>query len=217
MKRMVRKTALFLVFVMLTGLFAGCSSLPQFDASKYLQAMLDAAYKNDATLAEELKLATKEEVEQQYNQTIDDTIAAMFGSGGFNASEDLKERYRKIYADIFSKMDYTVKDSRKLSDGSYSVTVTYKQMKLFKPAMKKVRKNLNKVSNTNAQLALESMFTVVADSLEKSLSRDLKYGTEEVMVVHIEIQNHMYVLKKEDAMALTLNLIDEEEVLNSGR
>ena len=211
MKKTKRKVTVLLVVAMIAGLFWGCSSLPDIDASKYVQAVLDAKYKNDATLLEELGAATKEEVEQMHNGAINDTVNAMFAAGGISGNDELKQRYRDIYNDILSRMDYTVKDAQKLSDGTYNVTVTYRKMNLFVPAMKKVRKNLNKVSTASVQSAVDSIFTLLADNLEKTLSKDTEYGIEEVMIVHLVIDDNKYVIKQEDAEALTMNLLDAEE------
>lgn len=213
MKKSKRKVAVLLVVAMIAGLFAGCSSLPEFDASKYLQALLDCIYKNDATQLVELKVMSEEEANTVYNSTLDLTVANTFS--GMQASDEMKQRYRDIYADIFSKVNYTVKTSQKQADGSYIVTVEYKKMKLFAPTIKKIRKNLNKVSNSNVQLYLESFFTLMADSLEESLSKDLKYGNSEMIIMHIDIVDHMYKLKNEDITALTTGLIDMEAVANA--
>lgn len=213
MKKTKRKVAVLLVVVMIAGLFAGCSSLPEFDASKYLQALLDCIYKNDTTQLAELKVMSEEEADTVYNSTLDLTVANTFS--GMQASDEMKQRYRDIYADIFSKVNYTVKTSQKQADGSYIVTVEYKKMKLFAPTIKKIRKNLNKVSNTNVQLYLESFFTLMADSLEDSLSKDLKYGNSEMIIMHIDIVDNMYKLKNEDITALTNGLIDMEAVANA--
>lgn len=206
-----RIVTLLLVFSMVFGLFGGCSSLTDIDASKYVQAVLDAKYKNDATLLEELGVATKEEVEQMHNGAINDTVNAMFAAGGMSGNDELKQRYRDIYNDILSRMDYTVKDAQKLSDGTYNVTVTYRKMNLFVPTMKKVRKNYNKISTASAQSMVDSVFTLLADNLEKTLSKDTEYGIEEVMIVHLVIDKNKYVIKQEDAEALTMNLLDVEE------
>ncbi len=109
-------------------------------------------------------------------------------------------------------MDYTVKDNQKLNDNSYIVTVEYKQMKVLKPAIKKMRKKLSKVSTTNLELYQESFFTLMADRMEKVLSKDLKFGTPEVMVFHVEIKDYKYTLNQEDVMTLMNGLIDFDAV-----
>lgn len=131
---------------------------------------------------------------------------------GVKVSDKLKQRYREIFADLLSKVDYTVKDNQKLNDNSYIVTVEYKQMKVFKPTIKKMRKKLNKVSTTNMDLYYESFFTLMADSIEKVLSKEIKYGIEEVMVFHVDIEDHKYTLNQEDIMTLVMGLIDFDAV-----
>lgn len=171
---------LLLVFALVLGLFGGCAGLPEFDASKYLESQLNVCFKNDSAKSEELGIHTKEEAEADYENMLTQVVDSVFT--GVKVSDKLKQRYREIFADLLSKVDYTVKDNQKLNDNSYIVTVEYKQMKVFKPTIKKMRKKLNKVSTTNMDLYYESFFTLMADSIEKVLSKEIKYGIEEVMV-----------------------------------
>lgn len=201
---------LLLVFALVLGLFGGCAGLPEFDASKYLESQLNVCFKNDSAKSEELGIHTKEEAEADYDRTVNQFMDSFFI--GVSISDKLKQRYREIFADLFSKVDYTVKDNQKLNDNSYIVTVEYKQMKVFKSAIKKMRKKLNKVSTTNQELYQESFFTLMADSMEKVLSKDLKYGTPEVMVFHVEIKDYKYTLNQEDVMTLMNGLIDFDAV-----
>ncbi len=206
-----RITGLFLVFALVLGLFGGCAKLPEFDASKYLESQLNVCFKNDSTKSEELGIhSTKEEAEADFNRTVNQFTDSFFI--GVSISDKLKQRYREIFADLFSKVDYTVKDNQKLNDNSYIVTVEYKQMKVLKPAIKKMRKKLSKVSTTNLELYQESFFTLMADRMEKVLSKDLKFGTPEVMVFHVEIKDYKYTLNQEDVMTLMNGLIDFDAV-----
>ncbi len=201
---------LLLVFALVLGLFGGCAGLPEFDASKYLESQLNVCFKNDSAKSEELGIHTKEEAEADYENMLTQVVDSVFT--GVKVSDKLKQRYREIFADLLSKVDYTVKDNQKLNDNSYIVTVEYKQMKVFKPTIKKMRKKLNKVSTTNMDLYYESFFTLMADSIEKVLSKEIKYGIEEVMVFHVDIEDHKYTLNQEDIMTLVMGLIDFDAV-----
>lgn len=206
-----RKMITFLlVFALVLGLFGGCAGLPEFDASKYLESQLNVCFKNDSAKSEELGIHTKEEAEADYENMLTQVVDSVFT--GVKVSDKLKQRYREIFADLLSKVDYTVKDNQKLNDNSYIVTVEYKQMKVFKPTIKKMRKKLNKVSTTNMDLYYESFFTLMADSIEKVLSKEIKYGIEEVMVFHVDIEDHKYTLNQEDIMTLVMGLIDFDAV-----
>lgn len=57
----VKRIALALVCVLMVGILGGCGS--KFDAQAYLNALLDASYKNDSTAFVEMKIGTAEEAE----------------------------------------------------------------------------------------------------------------------------------------------------------
>lgn len=204
-KKGKRITAWLLVFTLLAGI-TGCAALPKFDAAKFLEASLDYVFKNDTSKAVELGIDTGENLETIHSSMMDQMVESFFT--GVPVSNELKQRYRNIFADLLLKANYTVKDSQKLSDNSYAVTVSYSQMKIFGSTLKKIKKNLNKLSTASKEIYIENYFTLVAESMEKILSDELEYGTEEVMVFHIDLEKNKYKLNMEDVMTLVMGLID---------
>ena len=130
MKQM-KKVALLLCAVFVIGMVAGCSS---FDASAYLKAVLDNSYKNDPTGFVDQKIATKEEADKLYEDGLDQELDSFMTGANVKLSDDVKENFRGIFADLFKAADYKVGEAKKQSDGSYEVTVEYKTLKVFKNA-----------------------------------------------------------------------------------
>ncbi len=207
MKLSKKLAAMLLACVLAAGMFGGCGA--SFDASKYLQAQLDNSYKNDSTLMVEQKIDTKENGEKVYQQVLDQQVNGFFT--GVEVSDDVKSRYRDIFADMLSKADYKVGEAEKQSDGSFKVSVDYKKMKIFAPVMKTIQET-TKDLDTGSETFMDDFFNLMADSLEEELGKGVEFEDAKNMTVRIEIKNKLYTLNTEDTNALTAGLFDSEAV-----
>lgn len=126
MKKMIKKLALIMSCIMMTGMLAGCA---KFDASAYLAALLDNSYKNDSTGIVELGIGTVEEAAALYEEGLSEMSGITAVAG---ASEEQVEGLKEIVADCLAGAKYTVGEAELQDDGSYVVTVTYEQMQVFK-------------------------------------------------------------------------------------
>lgn len=195
-----RKLVLLVACTLMIGVLAGCGA--KFDASKYVQAQMDNSYKNDSSLVVELKYATEEEAQKVYEDEID-TLGDNFFLG-VSVSDDVKSRYAEIFKDMLGKAKYTVNESEKQSDGSYTVAVEYQQLKLFQPTMDKLTENADKIDVSD----LDGYFNMMADYMEEILAGDIEYGEAQKMDVHIEIVNKTYTLNNTDLQTLNNGLFD---------
>lgn len=195
-----RKLVLLVACTLMIGVLAGCGA--KFDASKYVQAQMDNSYKNDSSLVVELKYATEEEAQKVYEDEIDTLVDNFFL--GVSVSDDVKSRYAEIFKDMLGKAKYTVNESEKQSDGSYTVAVEYQQLKLFQPTMDKLTENADKIDVSD----LDGYFNMMADYMEEILSGDIEYGEAQKMDVHIEIVNKTYTLNNTDLQTLNNGLFD---------
>lgn len=208
MKQTKKVTALLLICVMVIAAFTGCGT--PFDASKYVQAQLDNSYKNDSSLALEQKLCTEEEASKLYEEGVDQQVDGFFL--GVTVSDDLKARYRTIFADMLSKADYTVGESEKGSDNSHSVSIEYKKMKIFEPALAATMEKVEDLDATDMDQFQEDFFGLMADCLEEEINSGLEYGDAQTMTMRVEVQNKTYVLNTDDINSLTQGLFDTEAI-----
>lgn len=195
-----RKLVLLVACTLMIGVLAGCGA--KFDASKYVQAQMDNSYKNDSSLVVELKYTTEEEAQKVYEDEIDTLVDNFFL--GVSVSDDVKSRYAEIFKDMLGKAKYTVNESEKQSDGSYTVAVEYQQLKLFQPTMDKLTENADKIDVSD----LDGYFNMMADYMEEILAGDIEYGEAQKMDVHIEIVNKTYTLNNTDLQTLNNGLFD---------
>ena len=81
----------------------------RFDASKYVQAVLDVSYKNKTTLYQEVADVSEKEAKAVFEKNLDATMQ------GFDASDmpdSLKGKYRELFGEIAKKVNYTVGEAQ---------------------------------------------------------------------------------------------------------
>ena len=217
MKKLGKKVALALAGVMIVGVLGGCGN--SFDASKYLQAILDNSYKNDSSAIVEMKIGTKEEATAIYEQGMDAQIDMMTAS--VNLTEEQKTQYKELYANIFGQAKYTVGEAEKQEDGSYVVTVSYEQMNIFEPAMTayldKVAQIITEMATAQTQPTDEELKKEMVDALRVCMEESLNHVTyEEVATttVRIEVVDKEWKPNEEDIQKLTNLLFDNEDATN---
>ena len=208
--------SLLLAAMMALGmLLTGCGA--QFDASAYVQALLDNSYKNDPSGIVEQEMGTEEEANALYEEGLDTEMESL--TSGITISDELKAEYRAVFADMFAKAKYTVGESEKLEDGSYEVTVKYETMKIFEPAMTTYEESLAQLQeewSVNVP-SDEEMYEQIYGLLKDCISEELpnaEYGAEESMIVRVEIVDNMYSPNQEDLLNLELALFDMDAMNN---
>ena len=202
--RMKKSISLAAICMLVISMLAGCGT--KFDASKYVQAQLDNSFKNDSSLIVEQKNASAEEASDVYEQGVDTVVDNFFI--GVSVSDDLKERYRKVFQEMFKKAEYTVKDATKQDDGSYSVVVEYKKMKFFEPALEQLKAKAEEMNSDD----VNDYFDALAEIMEGILADGVEYGDAQTMDVHVEIQNKMYTINSSDIQKMNNEIFDFDKV-----
>lgn len=199
MMKKMKKLAVMLVCVMMIGVLGGCGN--SFDASEYTKALLDNSYKNDPSGIVKLKIGTEEEAAEIYEQGIDAEMAALGTSS--DMSEEMAAEYRKVVSDILAGAKYTVGESEKQDDGSYVVTITYEQMKIFEPAMEAYTEDITALLTELTEAAMageevpsdaelyEQIYASLKDCLVDALA-NVTYAEPATTTVRIELVNKEY-------------------------
>ncbi|MDD6481103.1 MAG: hypothetical protein PUF65_02330 [Lachnospiraceae bacterium] len=202
--RMKKSISLLAVCLLVVGILTGCGT--KFDAGKYVQAQLDNSFKNDSSLIVEQKIAEADEAKEVYEQGIDTVVDNFFL--GVTVSDDLKARYKEIFQKMFEKAEYTIKESAKQDDGSYTVTIEYKKMKFFEPALEQLK---DKAEDMNSD-DVNDYFEALADIMEGIINDGVEYGDAKTMDIHVEIQNKVYTINSTDIQTLNNEIFDFDKV-----
>lgn len=215
----MRKLALTLIAVLTAGLLAACGN--SFDASRYINALLDNSYKNDSTAFVEMKIGTEEEAKALYEQGLQAEIDAMLAD--MDISEKQLEGFRTIIGEILGRAKYTVGEAEKQGDGSYVVTVTYEQLNVFVPAMEAYYAVIEQMLTDWTEAALageetpteEEMMAQMIDELKVCLEDALANATYDEPVtttITIEMVDKVYTPREADLLDLETKMFDVEEM-----
>lgn len=113
---------LFIVF----GTLACLGVFREFNAQRYVSAVLDQTFKGDVEDAVEMiEGATEEASYAQYEAGIESFVKNTFLNGSEIDSE-LEAQYIDLCKKIFAKMEYSVQEAEKVKDGEFDVPVTYR-------------------------------------------------------------------------------------------
>lgn len=213
MKKKITKILFLLIGVLLLGIVGGCTS--DKSVKTYLQALLDASYKNDSGAFVEMKLGTAEEAQALYEQGIDTGLDVFCSRLG--VYDEYKEDFRQIYMDMLGKVHYTVENAEKQSDGSYIVTVTYEKMNIFKPALALHQENVaamtDEWANASEPPAEEEMVAAVYTEFKNSMETvlaEVQYDAAASLTVRIELVDNVYTPNTDDIAELEKVLFDGE-------
>ena len=187
MKAMLRKSSLLvLVFAMALGMLAGCRMKPE-DAKAYVQATLDAGYKEDFGEYTKITESTKEEAQKLFDSNID-TVTNSLGLSQFGVSEEMTEKYRELLKETFSKAKYTVGDVKE-TDGGFEVKVSAEPMQMFvgledaligelEKKVKESKEDLDEAAIT--QLTVDILYDILSQRLA-----EVTYGDAQEVTVHV--------------------------------
>lgn len=194
----------------------GCGK--KFDASGYTKAVLDLGTKGKIEQYREFTGASSDEAKEQYNSFVD---AEMKEFDSLGISEELLGKYREYVVSLMSNTKYEVKEAKEDKDGSFSVDVVVKPVKVFegiKDTMtQKVQEYTEQVQQAamqNQQVPTDEELTehigqLLYDTLNASLS-DIQYGEAVTQTVHVKEtkEKNVWEIPQEEVETLFVSLLD---------
>ncbi len=127
-KKKIMITAAVLIVLAAAALIGAWMYMNRFDPVRYVQAVLDASYKKQTEDYVEITGVSEEEAGQIFEDNLDATMEQFASSP---MPEDLKPKYRELFAQLAGHVSYTVGEAVHEEDGSYSVPVKVKPLTLF--------------------------------------------------------------------------------------
>lgn len=119
-----------IMIAMCAVILSACSKQPDFNAKSYVQSSLDAyyhgEYKNYANLLEISEKDAKKEIEEDFNESIQQQ---------FDDSDNITDKgiadYAKKLVEVKKLAKYKVQDEKKDEDGVYTVSVQVEPSNVF--------------------------------------------------------------------------------------
>lgn len=108
-------------------LFSACGARA-YDASGYVKSMLDSQTRGEFDQYVKLTDSTKEEAQELYDENIEVQMDSMEEYG---LSDELMEKYRELFKNMFKQSKYTVGEAKKGDDDSFTVPVEVEKFQLF--------------------------------------------------------------------------------------
>ena len=202
------KKKLFVFLMILTmGILSGCGMTAE-EASDFVKASLDAAYKGEFDAFVEITDSTPEGAKAMYEENIIHTMEAA-GFSDMDISDELTKQYRQLFLDISKVANYTVGDAKETENGEYEVEVKIYPLTLFAQVsedevteavidridgMKKYPSD-NKI----VQITFEELYDIYAEKMKEPEYSD------EIVVQTVGVHKNeegMFYISEEDMLAL---------------
>ncbi len=189
----------------------------RFDPQRYVKAVLDMSYKNQAEEYLEMADISEEEAKAVFENNLDITMEE-FQSAAM--TEDLKEKYRELFGEIAKQVNYTVGEPEKEGDGSYLVPVKVKPVSLFEDTYEEFQTKAQEYADqvTDSVMKGEEMpsdeemqskvYEIYYEVLKENLDKGLLYGEAQDVTLHVgQNDSGEYEINEEDMENLDALLI----------
>lgn len=212
-----KKLKAAVIIAMVCMLFGGCS---RFDAGVYTQAVLDASYKNQTEDYIELTETAKEDAEAFFQKRLNATMEEFKSE---KLSAELENNYRSLFEDVMKQVKYTVGESKKEEDGSYTVNVSVEPVTLFDDTYQSFQKKAEEYAKSVTERVMdgeemptdeevqEEVYKLYYEILKAELDAGVKYGDVRELTLHIiRTEEGDYEINSEDLQMLEENLISRK-------
>jgi len=201
----MNKKIILLLMILTMGILSGCG-MSEEEASEYVKASLDAAYKGEFDDFVSITDSTPEGAKAMYEENIVHTMEAA-GFNEKNLDAELIEKYEQFFLEAMNIADYTIGEAYDTPDGDYEVEVIVRPLKIFEGIDEAVtdgvlsRIEKAKKHPTEKQITKIS-FEVMYDILSEKI-KNPEYGEEKAVVIRLhKNEKGMYMISEEDMIAL---------------
>ncbi|MGF0033364.1 hypothetical protein ACQRBN_10390 [Bariatricus sp. SGI.154] len=219
-KRFLKIWALCMVFII--GL-TGCGK--DFDASGYVQAVLDLTFQGEIENAlgyEEN--ASETSLMQQYQESIDQFVAANI-TNEIEMSETKTTQFADLVSKIFTTMRYSVKEAKKTGKKEYEVSVEIQPSDVFVSFQQALTEDSIKMTQKikdgeyegeseeeTAQMILNDIVNHAYELLDVAYM-DTQYGDKETVILHVKSDKKKeYYIDEDDMDQLIRKILRLDEI-----
>ena len=182
-----KRLIMCLVGLLCLGCILSCSKQPDFDAKSYVQSSLDAYYHGDykdyANLLEISEKDAKKEIEEDFNESIQQQ---------FDDSDNITDKgiadYAKELVEVKKLAKYKVQDVKE-EDGVYTVSVQVEPSDVFQTLQQSSAEvSKEKIAQGMKETDPGVFASVLTESVQKSIDKN-SYGAPVTVTVKVE-KNH---------------------------
>ena len=176
-----------------------------FDAQKYVRAVLDQTFKGDVEEAVEVIDAEAEELEKQYEESVRAFVENNVITG-VEMDEEMKEKYVALCKEIFASMKYEVKEAQKISRKEYYVQVEYQTTDVFnkfigslatESVRLKEKANKGEYQGDDINLQMQNEFLTNSYELLKSAASEAEYSEAKTILFVVKAdKNDLFAMEE---------------------
>lgn len=200
MKRL-KKVMLVLLVLSVGSLLAGCRKGKEIDPEKYVSAYLKANLSGDVADMAELSGQKKEDLEKEYNKSIEDLQSALESVASIG--EGNGEKITDVCKKLLSSAKYEVKGSKKDDKGNYTVDVEVQPSDVMNVLMQK--------SFELGMEGIDDMGDALIQAMEAAVA-DQSYGDAQTYQIKITKDSKgVYSIDETDAAAVIKGMFAETD------
>lgn len=223
MKSKKGTAAIIAVIVVLVGIVC-MGLLRDFDAQGYVRAILNQRFQGDVTEAEEiLEDTTKKELVRQYEEGIENFVAAYI-TNGVEMDETLEQKFVELCKEIFSSMKYQVNEAEKISRKEYDVSVEFELADVFPQFIASIQtesENLKqkaengeyKGTKEEINVQMQNEFLNRSYELLEAAYKNMQYKDTETIVFKVKSnEKNVFSMNEEEISALITKILRLDEI-----
>ena len=211
----MKKKFLMLLMILTMFVLTACG-MTEEEASAYVKASLDAAYKGEFEEFVEITDSTIEGAQAMYEENMVHTMEAA-GFSDMEINDELIGKYKQLFLDISKSVNYTVGAATETENGEFEVQVEINPLLVFT--------NISEEEITEAvidrimdmkkypsdekitEIAFEEMYEILVEEIKEPTYSDEKIVQS--VGVHKD-EDGMYYISEEDMLALDNVFFDLE-------
>lgn len=201
----MKKSTICLIIVIMVFMAACGKKEVEFDAQKYVQAVLDAKYQNDYEEYAKQLGVSKDEAKEELFTEFHDSLEAQLKLTGMEMTEEDIERYVQLETLLRTKVQYEVKEAIKDDQGNYKVEVNVIPVDGYSSYQENFQSDLQKAVNEGKTEAeyIDVFLDCVQNSIENAAVLEQK--TIILNVICSEEENvKRYSLEEKDMLNFDL-------------
>ena len=203
----MRKIILGFLMILTMSILSGCG-MSEEDASAYVKASLDAAYKGEFEDFVEITDSTPEGAQAIYEENIIHTMEAA-GFSNMELSDELTQKYKQLFLDISYAANYVVGDAKESDDGGYDIEVEIYPLILFSEISEDVITEavIDRINGMDKYPGEKKITEITFEEIYNILSEKVNEPeySEEKSTVTVSIHKNekgMYYISEEDMLHL---------------
>lgn len=205
----MKRRILWIVLAVMMLALTACRGMTADDAVDYVQAVLDASYKEDFDEYTKQTDSTRQEAQQLF----DDNLDNIMDIGGFTdagLSQELYDSYRQLFKDMLAEAKYTVADAEEEKDNGFTVEVSAEPFTAFDglldEVMGAVQSEMENITDTSGLPSDDQINAMVFQKMYDLLAQRVAepaYGQAQTVELHVKMNDdNVYYIDEDDLTEL---------------